>query len=178
MRRTFTGIWRTRKWLVVALIFGSGAIPRPGFAQKLRLGGAAPGFALASLEGDTVSLAGLRGHPVILKFWASWCPTCRAEMLQILTAQQLAPNLRVLTVNADEPAERIRRFLAREQLTLPFPVLMDPSARVSRTYRIPVLPTTIFLDQEGIVRRIHSGAIAPLDFAHGLSSILPSSSKE
>jgi thiol-disulfide isomerase/thioredoxin len=174
----FARVARARVLIVLLTLAHLAVLVTRATAQPVRPGTAAPPIVLASLDGDTVSLTGLGRHPVILKFWASWCPTCRAEMNQLLTAQQMAPSIRVLAVNADEPAERVRRYLAKEQLTLPFKLLMDPNSKVSRRYRILGLPTTIFLDEDGIVRTVHAGALSPMEFAKGLASILPPTTKD
>ena len=125
--------------------------PRPGFA--------APEFALPMLDGTTVRLSDLRGQVVILNVWASWCPPCRAEMpeLERLHETGRERGLAVLAVNStvqDSEAEA-RAFLDAGRLTLP--IALDVSGEVTRSYEVRALPTTFFIDADGIVRRVVLG---------------------
>ncbi|MEZ0395656.1 MAG: redoxin domain-containing protein [Anaerolineales bacterium] len=130
---------------------GPSVAPQPGFLS--------PAFELTDRSGRLVSLADLRGHPVILNFWASWCAPCRAEMpaLQAVADDYAASGLVVLAVNAafqDEAADAAA-FLSSHSLTLP--VLFDRDGRVSRLYQIHSLPTTFFIGPDGVIRQVVIG---------------------
>ena len=146
----------------------------PLAAQRARVGDPAPDFALPALAGDTVHLAELRGHPVILNFWATWCPPCQVELPALVVAYgaHQGDGLRIVAVNGDdERVSVIRGFTHR--MGLPFPVLLDRRARVTSQYRVLGLPTTVFVDSTGIVRAIHAGPISPAELAAELQLILP-----
>jgi thiol-disulfide isomerase/thioredoxin len=108
-----------------------------------------PGFELAAWEGPAVSLAGLRGRPVLLNFWASWCAPCRAELpsLELLETRHEAAGLRVLALNFRETDAALRRFMDETGLTLP--VLRDRDGAVARAYGVRVFPSSIAIGRDG-----------------------------
>jgi peroxiredoxin len=117
----------------------------------------APDFSLSNLDGQNSRLAEWRGQPLVLNFWATWCPPCRAEMPALQAAAQAyrRQGVRVLGINqAEEPAQVVG-FM--QTLGLDFPVLLDRDAAVSQLYRVRSLPTTFFIDREGVIREIVIG---------------------
>jgi thiol-disulfide isomerase/thioredoxin len=134
-----------------------------------QVGFLAPAFTLTDLHGQTVSLSDYHGQVVLLNFWASWCPPCRAEMPAI---QQVNENYRnrgliVLSINAsyqDVPA-KMKTFLG--SFTYSSPILLDERGVVNQLYAISSLPTTFFIDRDGKVRDLVIGG--PLTIS-GLSA--------
>lgn len=105
-------------------------------------------------NGEKHALADMQGGVVVLHFWATWCPPCIGEMVELqefLTAQDL--NLTLLPLSADRSAETVKAFYAEHDL--PFPVLLDEKGAVLRAFKGRGLPTTIVLDETGreIARR-------------------------
>jgi cytochrome c biogenesis protein CcmG/thiol:disulfide interchange protein DsbE len=161
-------MWRVTVILALTL----GAVGRLG-AQEARAGASAPDFTLSALDSTTVHLAAFRGHPVVINFWATWCPPCIHEMPELATrfAQHREANLEVLAVNADgEKADKIRRFAAG--MSLPFPVLLDPRIKTAAAYGVIQLPVTVFVDSSGVIRRIHAGPIQSSALDAGVDEIL------
>ncbi len=119
----------------------------------------APDFSLAGLDGRATALADWRGKPVILNFWATWCDPCREELpLLDGIAKTYADSLIVLAVETGEPAEEVRAFsneLGLESIR----VLTDPAGRIGALYLVRGLPTTFFIDSNGIIRRIRIGTL-------------------
>ncbi|WP_066049343.1 peroxiredoxin family protein [Robertmurraya korlensis] len=116
----------------------------------LRVGEAAPDFELKTLEGKTVKLSDYRGKKVIVNFWATWCPPCKAEMPDIQKYYNDAgENVEILAVNID-PQYDVQKFVREANVT--FPVLLDSKDEVNTLYRILTIPTTYFIDQDGIIR--------------------------
>jgi cytochrome c biogenesis protein CcmG, thiol:disulfide interchange protein DsbE len=130
---------------------GSGVTPR--------IGEAAPEFTLARLSGEPLALSDLRGQPVIVNFWASWCPPCRGEMpdLEDLAREQRASGLTVIAVNLDEESAAVQRYATALDLTLP--IGLDRGGRVSALYNLVALPTSFFVDRQGVVRDLNIGAL-------------------
>lgn len=136
--------------------------------QNLRLlpkiGDAAPDFVAPTVDGEIVRLADLRGQPVWLNFWGSWCPPCRSEFpeMQAAYASELQPNgVVLLAISLDEPAEAAAGFAARNDGT--FPIVTDPNRSFTgAAYPINNFPTHILIDREGIVRDV---VLAPIDEA-------------
>lgn len=111
---------------------------------------AAPAFALADLDGRSVSLASLRGDVVLLYFWASWCPYCGKELPT--TVEQLARRYRdqrltVLAVNIEEAREKVRRWVRQHAITVP--VLLDADGDVTAQYGVTATPTAVLVDRDG-----------------------------
>jgi peroxiredoxin len=124
----------------------------------------APTFELDTIAGESVNLADFRGQPVILNFWASWCPPCRAEMPDFQQAWQeySDSDLIILSVNAthQDTLPEIERFIELNDLA--FPILLDTSGTVSSTYQIRALPTTFLIDREGVILKTLIGGPLPL----------------
>ncbi len=130
-----------------------GAIPSP------RQGFAAPDIDLERLDGERVRLSELRGQVVVLNFWASWCPPCRAEMpaLQALHEQRGSQGVVVLAVNStvQDSEQAARDFAAEYGLT--FPIGLDRDGQATRLYQVRALPSTFFIDRDGVIRRVVVG---------------------
>ena len=109
----------------------------------------APGFELQGPDGKTYSLADMRGQPVIVNFWATWCPPCRAEMPSMQRAwEQLdGQGVMVVAVNVGERKEEIDAFV--EQVQVDFPLPMDTDMSVSQSWPMRGLPTTFVVDADG-----------------------------
>ncbi len=137
------------------------------------VGHPAPQFALPTLAGDDVALADLRGQPVVLNFWASWCGPCRAEMpeLQRLHDRLGEAGVVVLGVNQGERPETAAAFM--QQLGLSFPAALDQRTGVSQQYLVNSLPTTFFIDRNGVIRSTFIGPMSDAVLAQNLRSIYP-----
>jgi cytochrome c biogenesis protein CcmG/thiol:disulfide interchange protein DsbE len=141
----------------------AGSIPAP------QVGFRAPAFTLKDLAGKTVNLTDYQGQVVLLNFWASWCPPCRAEMPafeQIYQGYQ-HQGLIVLAVNASnqDAPEKILAFLG--SFPHSFEILLDDNGGVNQLYTIASLPTTFFIGRDGTIRDVVIGG--PLTVA-GLSA--------
>jgi peroxiredoxin len=138
-----------------------------------RVGQPAPDFTLKTLEGSTVSLSGLRGKPVVMNFWTSWCVACREEapILQKAYAANQAHGLVILGMNVmsqDTPAAA-REYVAGMKLTFPVPI--DEQGTVAESYRVPGLPVTFFIDDQGVIRNVIVGQMRSVDLIEGLKLI-------
>ncbi|GAB4429077.1 MAG: hypothetical protein OHK0015_12630 [Chloroflexi bacterium OHK40] len=121
----------------------------------------APDFSVVFADGRRQNLSDLRGQPVVLNFWATWCVPCKAEMpeLQALYSETGAgAGFELLAVNMREAPAPAAAFGAG--LGLSFPLVIDPAGLIADSFRVTVLPTTYVIDAEGVVRAQHLG---PLD---------------
>ena len=121
----------------------------------------APDFALEDAGGQELRLSDLRGRPVVLNFWATWCTPCKAEMpeLQALYDETGAgAGFELLAVNMREAPAPAAAFGA--EFGLSFPLVIDPAGLLADSFRVTVLPTTYVIDAEGVVRAQQLG---PLD---------------
>lgn len=110
---------------------------------------AAPVFELQGPSGDTYNLAEMQGQPVIVNFWATWCPPCRAEMPAMQRAWETLRDEGVMLVgvNVGESEGEIAAFV--ERLGVDFPLPMDTDMSVSQQWPMKGLPTTFVVDPEG-----------------------------
>lgn len=139
-----------------------------------RRGNTAPDFNLPTLDGKTVSLTGLRGKPVVINFWTTWCTYCVEEMplLEQLYRKWSAQGLVFLAIDSGEDAATVKAFVQKQGLS--FPVLLDDKSEVTEKYNIAGLPTTYFIDTNGIIRELKIGAFANLvEIENLLKKIMP-----
>ncbi|OGO22151.1 MAG: hypothetical protein A2144_00915 [Chloroflexi bacterium RBG_16_50_9] len=120
----------------------------------------APDFSLKNLDGQTVSLRSLRGKPVMLNFWASWCGPCRQEMPFIQGVfdddEWARQGLVILAINVGESSTIAQKYIEDNRLS--FTVLLDTDQNVAKNYNIRGIPTTFFIDKNGIIRDWKIGA--------------------
>lgn len=118
---------------------------------------AAPEFDLAQPDGTRVRLADYRGKPLVVNFWATWCPPCRAEMPSLQRAwEQLArEGIGVVAINVGEDADTIAQFTSTSPVTFPLP--MDTDSRVVQAWPVRGLPTTFVVDQKGRLAYVAMG---------------------
>lgn len=122
-----------------------------GGADPIERGSVAPAFTLASLDGAPVSLTDLRGHVVLINFWATWCEPCQREMpaMERLYEAQHAAGFELLAVSVGEAPEPVRAF--RERLGLTFPILLDSDKTTSAAYQTYRFPESYLVDRDGVV---------------------------
>ncbi|MGC8837925.1 MAG: TlpA family protein disulfide reductase [Anaerolineae bacterium] len=149
--------------------------PEPTKARRVApvVGAQAPDFVLWDLKGNEVSLGRLRGHPVVLNFWATWCPPCREEMPELAAAYEAYRERGVLFVGINflEDADRVREYV--EWMEVPFPVALDVTGEVVSSYQVRALPSTFFIDREGTVVRRYTGPLTRDLLDQYLAELLP-----
>jgi cytochrome c biogenesis protein CcmG/thiol:disulfide interchange protein DsbE len=128
--------------------------PHPGFL--------APDFELLDREGRQVELSSLRGSPVIINYWASWCGPCRSEMpaIENISHEYAEDGLVILGVNGTNQDNLAAALSFVQELGITFPILLDETGEVGNLYRVQSLPTTFFIDPEGIVHDMIIGGMS------------------
>ncbi|HMN22680.1 MAG TPA: TlpA disulfide reductase family protein [Ottowia sp.] len=153
------GLLSRRHWLL-ALLAAAGAAPARAqhAAEPWPADRPLPPLVATDLAGRQWDLAALRGQPVLINFWATWCPPCKEEMPTLQTLHELeSGRLTVLAVNVREGPRRVRRYLQSAGLTLP--VLPDPEGEITRAWDMTVFPTTVLIDASGRPRQLVRGAV-------------------
>jgi len=115
-----------------------------------RLGFYAPNFKTVYLNGSEFELYKLRGKPVVLNFWATWCPPCIREMpdLQAFYDGHKGEVI-VIGVNLGEKNRTIQNFIKRINVT--FPIVLDKDKEIEKSYNLIIRPTTYFIDEKGVI---------------------------
>lgn len=122
-------------------------------------GQVAPDFELERLDGGEAWLTDFRGHPVVLNFWATWCQPCRQEMPQLVRAYDNYKDqgLVIIGLNLQEGKDLIRPFA--DDFGIDYPVLIDRDGDTSDEYELLGLPTTYFIDANGVIQSIYRGPL-------------------
>ncbi|MFC2006697.1 TlpA family protein disulfide reductase [Chloroflexota bacterium] len=147
--------------IVVPIVLGSallligcqyGGETPEGPVEGTQIGNLAPNFQLQDLDKQTLSLRNLRGKPVLINFWTSWCSFCREEMayLQQIHEEWSGKGLVLLTINISESPLAVKEFSGTYNLSMT--MLLDTAGDVADKYNIPGIPTTFFIDKNGIIR--------------------------
>ncbi len=112
----------------------------------------APEFSVKDLSGKEVSLSSFGGKPVLLNFWATWCPYCREERpyLNALYKEYKGKGLTVVAVSTDRSPEKVKEYL--KNVPLDFVILHDDKKEAATLYGVHALPVTFFIDRKGVIR--------------------------
>lgn len=140
-------------WILASIVEDSESLstsPYPGFL--------APDFTLQTVEGTSVTLSELRGQVVVVNLWASWCGPCRAEMpaMNEIYAKNKG-EFEILAVNMTYQDDAAAATAFANELGLTFPILLDHDGDVGPVYQLEALPTTLFIDQNGVVAEVVPG---------------------
>jgi peroxiredoxin len=151
-----------------------GKISAQGVAEGTAVGNLAPNFGIQSMDGQSVFLNQFRGHPVLLNFWTTWCPSCKAEMPLIQSVSMdktLADKgLEVLTVDLGENLNTVESFKKSNNYT--FNTLLDTQQIVADLYNVWSIPTTFFIDKNGVIKNVRIGAFASESEVRSYLSVL------
>jgi len=158
--------------LLILAVWGALLLVRPGVSPVVRVGDPAPAFSLADLDGNPVRLADLRGRPVIVNFWASWCGPCVEEfpLLTSAAAAHEGDGLAIVGIVFQDRSEAARAFLAR--MGASWPAAMDPGDALANRFGIVWPPDTFFIDRNGVVVGRQIGQLSAADLDRGLAQIV------
>lgn len=123
-----------------------------GVKEYPEIGFLAPSFSLTGLDGQSHDLSEYRGKPIILNFWASWCGPCIEEAPNFVKLHTTYRNdLQIVTVNLTsmDNVQSAKDFV--KEYGFIFPVLLDQDGTVAQSYKIKPIPTTFFIDSQGLI---------------------------
>jgi cytochrome c biogenesis protein CcmG, thiol:disulfide interchange protein DsbE len=132
-----------------------------------RIGAPAPDFEWTGADGHAVRLSSYRGKVVVVNFWATWCPPCREEMPALQRVAASEPDVVVLEVDLMEPADKARSFLDSLGLDRLQPVL-DGDGATTRRFGVLSLPSTFFVDRNGVIRHLELTAVSEAQIRTGI----------
>ncbi|AST07450.1 membrane-associated thiol-disulfide oxidoreductase [Anoxybacillus flavithermus] len=154
---------------ILVFIFSSTSdMTKEGTSQQaisnigIDVGEIAPDFELMTLKGKKMKLSQFRGKKVILNFWASWCPPCRAEMPEMQRFyEQFGQHVAIVAVNLtnkEKNHQAVETFINEKGVS--FDIMLDEQGMVSRTYEVITIPTSYIIDEQGVIRSKHVGPLS------------------
>jgi len=131
--------------------------------------GRTPAFTLTNTDGARVTLADLAGEPLVINFWASYCPPCRAEMPLLQRSVTASSRVHLVLINEGDSSQSARDFLSATGIQLP--ALLDTNLAVGRAYGVVPLPTTVFVRADGSIAGRQIGELDDRVLATWLSTL-------
>ena len=158
--------------LILLALLGIVFLVRAPTSSPATQGSVAPDFALADLDGNPIRLSELRGRPVVVNFWASWCGPCVEEfpLLRDAAQRHADDGLVVIGVVFQDRSSAARNFMARNGGT--WQAAMDPDERVANAYGILGPPETFFIDRDGIIEARQIGQFSAGSLEIKLAAII------
>jgi thiol-disulfide isomerase/thioredoxin len=140
------------KGIALALVCASAALAASSSAP-------APGFLLSGRGGKNIDLSQFKGQVVMINFWATYCGPCRKEMplLEDIYKKYKPMGFTMLGVNVEPNSKAAEEWLAKLPKPVSFPIAFDTDSKVSKLYKVEVMPSTVFVDRKGNVRVMHRG---------------------
>ena len=131
-----------------------------------------PNFTLALIDGKNFKIGDHKGKPVLINFFASWCLPCREEMpvLVKIAREYEAKGVVFLGIAVDDTEEKMKDFIAKYEVK--FPVGLDKTAEVQKSFGLYGIPTTYFVDKKGMINYFHSGIVTEELLQHELDKLL------
>jgi peroxiredoxin len=158
-----------------ALALAAALAAVPVFALSVpHRGQAAPGFDLPRLHGGELSLASLRGKPVYLTFFASWCAPCNSEAPSIVQLDRKYRPKGLVTLGVDEEESAARADAFAKQHALPFVVVLDDDGTAGQNYGAVGLPVHVFIERSGKISTYRLGEMSPADIEAAIEKIVAS----
>ncbi len=167
--------------VIVALVLtgkislGGSSGPQYAPLAKYEEGALANDFELDDANNGKQRLSNLRGKVVVINFWATWCVPCLEEMPMFQAYSEEYPQIAMLGIDQAESQEQVAPYLSKMGIT--YPILLDTNAKVSESYKIAMLPTTIFVDEQGMIRFRHYGIMSQDQFQYYLRKLAEGKAK-
>lgn len=131
----------------------------------------APDFTLPMLDGGNFTLSEQQGTPVVLNFWATWCGPCQNEMPALqLASERFQGRVKIIGVDQGENATDVKRFI--DEMGVTFPIPLDEEFVAGQLYNVRGMPTTYFIDRNGMIRHLWVGEMNSITLAEGITEIL------
>jgi len=150
--------------------FWEAELPPESEEEGPYLGYMAPDFTLPTLEGEFITLSYFRGRPVLLNFWATWCPPCRKEMPDLQRFhERYGDQVVLIGIDWAEDPKVVRAFL--EEYGISYLNVLDRQGKAFVAYRLTGLPTSFWIDEEGILRGVWYGPLKTDEIAENFAKI-------
>ena len=150
--------------------FGYGALSRGASAGVVKARTKAPDFTVLDSNNNKVKLSDMKGKPVVVNFWASWCPPCRAEMPHFEEAfRETGTEVQFMMIDlvgGGETKDKAKKFVRGEGFT--FPIFFDTTGEAARQYDVSAIPTSVFVDAEGNIAGMSTGMLDKKSLMEGI----------
>ncbi|MGN7471926.1 TlpA family protein disulfide reductase [Brevibacillus sp. SAFN-007a] len=159
--------------LAVIAIYNNNQTKNGSPDQIPKIGFTAPHFSLSSLDNQTYQVAGKRDKPVILNFWASWCGPCREEvpyLKELYEKYKDRLDFYAINLTANDDVESAKAFV--KEFGLSFPILLDETGKIANLYQVISIPTTYFINTNGIITQKIIGATDPGSFEQYMKELV------
>jgi peroxiredoxin len=129
-------------------------------------------FTLTDMNGKSVNLADYKGRPVLINFWATWCPPCKQEIPAFIELQDKYRDqgFVVLGVSTDDPVDALKQFAAEYKMN--YPVLQGTEELMDEYGPIWAIPVSIFVKRDGTICKKHMGPASKEDFEKDIKALL------
>jgi len=146
-------------------------VPPAPVIQFLRENEPAPDFELQTFDGRPIRLSDFKGRPVLINFWASWCPPCKEETPDLIAAYNELKDINAvfIGVGTQDDTDKLKQFA--EAYQIPYLVVEDPLGKVSNQYRVLGMPTTFLIDADGVLRKVINGVVTRSQVVNDMRSL-------
>ncbi|HEX9459103.1 MAG TPA: redoxin domain-containing protein [Thermoanaerobaculia bacterium] len=156
---------------VIVFVLFAGLGKDPAIIDSPLIGKPAPPFALKAVgSGETIDLESLRGKPVILNFWATWCGPCYEEHPTLVANARALPNVQFVGVVFNDEENKIMRFLAERGTA--YPTLLDANGKTAIAYGVGGVPETYFINPAGTIVAKYAGPLSTEELQANLAKAL------
>ncbi len=156
---------------VIVFVLFAGLGKDPAIIDSPLIGKPAPPFALKAVgSGETIDLQSLRGKPVILNFWATWCGPCYEEHPTLVANARALPNVQFVGVVFNDEENKIMRFLAERGTA--YPTLLDANGKTAIAYGVGGVPETYFINPAGTIVAKYAGPLSTEELQANLAKAL------
>lgn len=167
-------LWALVVAVPLVLVLAAGFGHDPNAISSPLIGHAAPAFTLRTLSGRALSLQSLRGKPVVVNFWASWCADCLIEHPTLLSAWQAYAPRGVVFVGVDYQDTRADAIKWLQTQGAPWEILEDPGQSAALSFGVYGVPETFLIDRQGTIRYKFIGPVPPTRLSQDLTTLLES----
>jgi peroxiredoxin len=158
---------------VFLLWWGLHPVPSAPRTVGIQVGQIAPNWKLPLLDGKgSISLDSLRGHPVWVNFFASWCPPCNAEAPGLAKFAAANPGIDIVGVDltaSETNLANVGKFVSKYNIR--FPIVLDQQNAVANSYQVAFIPTSFFIDRDGVIQAVVQNPIAESQIAKYVTKI-------
>jgi cytochrome c biogenesis protein CcmG/thiol:disulfide interchange protein DsbE len=157
MRSSFMNRENIKRWIVFSMLAVLAMLSWGCSTSAPEISALAPAFTASTLDGETITLDELRGKPVVLNFWATWCGACRYQMPFLQAAfEEKGHDMEFIGINLRESSDKVRQVVEYEGVG--YTIVLDGDGAVANSYNVRPIPATFFIDEQWVIKYTQIGA--------------------